>query len=189
MPVKEEKAHLRGEVRARRLTAFREGASGASQKLAHHLMALLENQPVVRVAGYWAVGSEIDLSPLLCELDEEGWSVALPVVVENDAPLIFRRWHSGDELLKGPLNTLQPKPGRDEVIPDVVLLPLLAFDDERYRLGQGGGFYDRTLEQLKSREGGVISIGIAFAAQRVEAVPRDQYDQRLDFIVTENGRV
>jgi 5-formyltetrahydrofolate cyclo-ligase len=92
-------------------------------------------------------------------------------------------------LLKGPLNTLQPRLGCDEVIPDVILVPLLAFDDERFRLGQGGGFYDRTLEQLKSSKGGVMSIGIAFAAQRVNAVPRDKFDQRLDFIVTENGRV
>jgi 5-formyltetrahydrofolate cyclo-ligase len=189
MPVNKDKAYMREKVRAKRLAAFREDARGASQSLASHLTALLESQPVAKVAGYWAVGSEIDLSPLLGDLDGKGWSVALPVVVENDTPLIFRRWHSGDELLKGPLNILQPKLGCDEVIPDVILVPLLAFDDERFRLGQGGGFYDRTLEQLKSSKGGVMSIGIAFAAQRVNAVPRDKFDQRLDFIVTENGRV
>jgi len=189
MSIKEDKTQLREEVRAKRLVAFREGACGASQDLARHLMVLLESQPVVKVAGYWAVGSEIDLSPLLGDLDGEGWPISLPVVVENDAPLIFRRWHSGDELVRGPLNVLQPKPGRDEVTPNVILVPLLAFDDERFRLGQGGGFYDRTLEQLKSREGGVVSIGIAFGAQRVNTVPRDKYDQRLDFIVTEHGRV
>ncbi|HJN24398.1 MAG TPA: 5-formyltetrahydrofolate cyclo-ligase, partial [Rhodospirillales bacterium] len=69
------------------------------------------------------------------------------------------------------------------------LTPLLAFDDARYRLGQGGGFYDRTLEKLKNREGGVLSIGVAFSAQRIEAVPRDRYDQQLDMIVTEKGRM
>ncbi len=189
MSVMEEKALLREEVRAKRLAAFRENACGASQNLARHLMVLLKSHPVVKIAGYWAVGSEIDLSPLLGSLDREGWSVALPIVVENGSPLVFRRWQSGDELLKGPLNTMQPKLICDEVIPDVVLVPLLAFDDGLFRLGQGGGFYDRTLEQLKSREGGVMSIGIAFAAQRVKAVPRDKFDQRLDFIVTENGRV
>jgi 5-formyltetrahydrofolate cyclo-ligase len=189
MLIKKDKAQMRKEVRAKRLVAFREAACGASQNLARHLMVLLESQPVVEVAGYWAVGSEIDLSPLLGDLDGKGWSVSLPVVVENEAPLIFRRWHSGDELDRGSLNTLQPKPGRDEVIPNVILVPLLAFDDERFRLGQGGGFYDRTLEQLKSREGGVVSIGIAFAAQRVKAVPRDKHDQCLNIIVTEYGRV
>jgi 5-formyltetrahydrofolate cyclo-ligase len=189
MSVKEDKAQLREEVRAERLTAFREGACEASQKLSHHLLVLLESQPVCKIAGYWAVGSEINLSPLIGDLDEKGWSVSLPVIVKKDAPLIFRSWHSGDELTKGPFNTLQPKPVRDEVFPDVILVPLLAFDDQKFRLGQGGGFYDRTLEQLKNSEGGVVSVGVAFAAQRVNVVPRDKYDARLDFIVTENGRV
>ena len=74
-------------------------------------------------------------------------------------------------------------------MPNVILVPLLAFDNQRFRLGQGGGFYDRTLEQLKKSDGGVVSIGVAFAAQEVNSVPRDQYDERLDFIVTEDGRV
>ena len=189
MPINKDKAQMRKKVRAKRLVAFREDACGASQSIARHLTIFLESQPVAKIAGYWAVGSEIDLSPLLGDLDGKGWSVALPIVVENNTPLIFRRWHLGDELLKGPLNVLQPKRGCDEVIPDVILVPLLAFDEERFRLGQGGGFYDRTLEQLKTRKNGVMSIGIAFAAQRVNAVPRDKFDQRLDYIVTENGRV
>jgi 5-formyltetrahydrofolate cyclo-ligase len=189
MSVKEDKVQLREVVRAERLMAFREGASRASQALSHHLMALLESQPVSQIAGYWAVGSEIDLTSLLGDLDEKGWTVSLPVVVTRDAPLIFRRWHSADELVKGSFNILQPKPRCDEIVPNVILVPLLAFDDQRFRLGQGGGFYDRTLEQLKNNKGGVVSIGVAFAAQRVKAVPRDNYDERLDFIVTEDGLV
>ena len=189
MPIKEDKAQLREEVRAERLMAFREGACEASKKLSHHLLLLLESQPVFKIAGYWAVGSEINLSPLLGDLDEKGWNISLPVVLKKDAPLIFRRWHLGDELITGPFNTLQPKPRCNEVIPNVILLPLLAFDNQKFRLGQGGGFYDRTLEQLKNSDGGIVSIGVAFAAQEVNAVPRDQYDERLDFIVTEDGRV
>ncbi len=189
MSADDDKAHLRSHARARRKETFLIEGPVAAQNLARHLMAILENQPVVKVAGYWAVGSEIDLSPLMENLDEEGWNVALPVVVENGAPLIFKRWRAGDELLEGPLKTLQPKPECEEVIPDVVLTPLLAFDDAGYRLGQGGGFYDRTLEQLKNRYGGVLSIGVAFSSQRVESVPRDEHDQRLDMIVTEKGRL
>lgn len=189
MSVIEDKEQLRSVVREKRLLAFRKSGSFASQQLSRHLMVLLKSQPVVKIAGYWAVGSEIDLSPLLGELNEKGWSVSLPVVVEKDSPLIFRRWHSGDDLIKGPFNTLQPGPNCDEIIPNAILVPLLAYDDQRFRLGQGGGFYDRTLEQLKNREGGVLSIGVAFAAQRVKKVPRDEFDERLDFIVTEYGQV
>ena len=189
MSAGEDKANLRSKVRARRLEVFRNHGAEAAQSLARHLMAILENRPVMNVAGYWAVGSEIDLTPVLNALDEEGWNVALPVVVENDAPLIFRRWHAGDELRDGPLQTLQPSADREEMVPDVILTPLLAFDDAGYRLGQGGGFYDRTLQKLKEREGGILSVGVAFSAQRVETVPRDEYDQRLDMIVTEKGRV
>ena len=108
MSVKEDKARLREKVRAERLMAFRDGAYEASQKLSHHLMALLEDQLLHKVAGYWAVGSEIDLTPLLGDLDQKGYSVSLPVVVKKDSPLIFRRWHLGDELIEGPFNTLQP---------------------------------------------------------------------------------
>ncbi|MBL6932015.1 MAG: 5-formyltetrahydrofolate cyclo-ligase [Rhodospirillales bacterium] len=189
MSADDDKAQLRGEARARRQDTFRNEGAGAAQGLARHLMAILENQPVVNVAAYWAVGSEIDLTPLLDALDEEGWNVALPVVVENNAPLIFRRWRSGDVLVEGPLKTLQPQADCEEIVPDVVLTPLLAFDDAGYRLGQGGGFYDRTLEKLKARAGGVLSIGVAFSAQRVDRVPRDGHDQRLDMIVTEKGRI
>ncbi len=188
MSVKEDKARLREKVRAERLMAFRDGAYEASQKLSHHLMALLEDQLLHKVAGYWAVGSEIDLTPLLGDLDQKGYSVSLPVVVKKDSPLIFRRWHLGDDLIEGPFNTLQPKPACDEVTPDVILVPLLAFDERRFRLGQGGGFYDRTLEQLKNIDSGIVSIGVAFAAQRVKVVPCDKFDERLDFIVTENGQ-
>jgi len=189
MPTKKDKSQLREEVRAERRMAFREGAYEASQKLSHHLLVLLESQPVSNIAGYWAVGSEINLSPLLGDLDEKGWSVSLPVVLKKNAPLIFRRWRLGDSLVAGPFNTLQPKSICDEIMPNVILVPLLAFDNQRFRLGQGGGFYDRTLEQLKKSDGGVVSIGVAFAAQEVNSVPRDQYDERLDFIVTEDGRV
>ena len=189
MSADDDKAALRREARKVRRESFRSHGPEAAQSLSRHLMAVLENQPAVNVAGYWAVGSEIDLTPLMNALDEEGWTIALPVVVENAAPLIFRRWRQGDALIEGPLRTRQPAPDCEEVIPDVILTPLLAFDDARYRLGQGGGFYDRTLEKLKNQEGGVLSIGVAFSAQRVEAVPRDRYDQQLDMIVTEKGRM
>ena len=189
MSIKEEKARLRESVRAERMTAFHESAQEASQAICHHLKILLKSRRLLNVAGYWAVGSEIDLTSLLDDLDQKGCSVSLPVVVEKSSPLIFRRWHSGDELIHGSFNTLQPKSTCEEIIPDGILVPLLAFDEKKFRLGQGGGFYDRTLQKLKKLKSGVVSIGVAFAAQRVNAVPCDEFDERLDFIVTENGQI
>lgn len=189
MSVKEEKARLREIVRAERLAAFRKDGHEASRALCHHLEVLLESRGLQNVGGYWAVGSEIDLTSLLDGLDQKGCAISLPVVVKKSFPLIFRRWHSGDELINGPFNTVQPKSTSVEIIPDCILVPLLAFDKKRFRLGQGGGFYDRTLKKLKNFKGGVVSIGVAFSAQRVNTVPCDEFDERLDFIVTENGQI
>ncbi len=189
MSADDDKERLRSQARSTRKQAFRNHAAAASRSLSRHLMGILENQSVKTVAAYWAVGSEISLTPLIDGLCAEGWAVALPVVVEHHAPLIFRHWQTGDPLVEGPLKTLQPDASSEKVMPDVVLTPLLAFDDQGYRLGQGGGFYDRTLELLKGRERGVLSIGVAFSAQQVASVPRDPHDQRLDMIVTEKGRL
>ncbi len=188
MSVDNDKDSLRKSARARRMKAHELDGEGAARALAGHVLTLLENKPVTAIAGYWAIGSEIDVGPLMSQLIEKGWDVALPVVVKNAQPLVFRRWSAGDDLVDGPLKTVQPKAERDEVVPDVILTPLLAFDGHGYRLGQGGGFYDRTLAKLKEGAG-VVSIGVAFAAQRVEQVPRDDFDQRLDFIVTEQGSI
>jgi 5-formyltetrahydrofolate cyclo-ligase len=184
MSADQDKSKLREVARARRIKAHQQDAEGAAQSLAAHVLALLKDRPPAIIAGYWAIGSEIDVGPLMSLLIDGGWRVALPVVVENAAPLIFRSWSPGAELNEGPLKTVQPGEQHDELVPDVIITPLLAFDEQGYRLGQGGGFYDRTLAALT-----VLSIGVAFATQRVEHIPRDQFDQRLDYIVTEQGKV
>ncbi len=189
MPVDDDKQRLRRHIRAERKAAFRESGDDAAEALARHILALAELSTPRTIAGYWAVGSEISVAPLMAALCGRGWTVVLPVVVAHGAPLLFRRWRPGDELAEGPLKTLQPHPSCGERTPDVVLTPLLAFDGEGYRLGQGGGFYDRTLEGLKARNAGVLSIGVGFSVQRVDRVPRDSHDQRLDLIVTDRGRV
>ena len=189
MSADSDKAGLRSEARAKRAEAFRQHGAAAAQNLARHVLAVVENLPASMVAGYWAVGSEIDVAPVMERLTDEGWNVALPIVVEDAAPLIFRRWLPGDVLVEGPFKTLHPQPGCEEFVPEIILTPLLAFDDQRYRLGQGGGFYDRTLEKLKKQGDGVVSIGVAFAAQQVASVPRDVHDQQLDYIVTDKGKL
>ena len=139
------------------------------------------------VGGYLAVGSDLDVGSLMAALETQGWSLAMPVVLAPEMPLVFRRWQKGDTLTKGSFGIDQPGEDAPQVRPDLVLAPLLAFDDEGYRLGQGGGFYDRTLEQWRTNGHVVKVLGVAFAAQRVDAVPRDDFDQRLNGLVTENG--
>ena len=136
------------------------------------------------VAGYWPIGDELDVRPLLGALAARGHACALPVVVRKGEPLLFRRWAPGDAVAPGALGIPEPDAAAPEVRPDLLLVPLLAFDRAGYRLGYGGGFYDRTLERLR-RGGPVTAAGVGYAGQEVAAVPRDAYDQPLDWIVTE----
>lgn len=138
------------------------------------------------VSGYWPMSEEIDVRPLMARLHAEGHTLALPVVVGKGEPLKFRRWRPGAPLGKAGFGLHQPSADAPEVVPDILLVPLLAFDPEGYRLGWGGGYYDRTLAALRAKSQ-AIAVGVAFAAQRVERVPHTERDQRLDWVVTEEG--
>ena len=140
------------------------------------------------VAAYWPMGDELDPRPLLERLEGMGCRLALPVVAARGQPLDFRAWAMGDPLEPGLHGTTHPLASAPPVTPDLVLVPLLAFDRRCFRLGYGGGYYDRTLESLR-RHAQVRAIGIGFAAQQVEAVPTDAHDQRLDAIATEQGLI
>ncbi len=140
------------------------------------------------VSGYAAIGEELDPLPLLKRLAGEGYRVVLPVIVQQGAPLKFRQWEPGTPLQPGSFSV--PVPGEDAPVlrPEILLVPLLAFDAEGFRLGYGAGFYDRTLAGLRAR-GRITAIGIAFDEQRLEAVPKDAYDEQLDWVLTPSGPV
>jgi len=133
-----------------------------------------------RVAAYWPMSGELDIRALLQSLQAREQVCALPVVLEKKTPLIFRKWLPGDVLIAGPHGTLHPREDAPLVIPDLILVPLLAFDLKGGRLGFGGGYYDRTLAQLT----GATTVGIAYDEQAVDEVPSDQLDQRMNWIVT-----
>ena len=137
------------------------------------------------IAGYWPINEELDPRPLLLRLQERGIQCSLPVVVADDRPLVFREWKAPDLLKRGPFDTWEPSAEQAIVIPDVIIVPLLAFDPHGRRLGYGGGFYDRTLRSLKSRKKHCLGIGYAFAIQQVDVLPATKLDERLDWIVTE----
>lgn len=136
------------------------------------------------VSGFWPIKDEIDIRPLMADLQGEGCRLALPVVQGRGQRLSFRAWQPGDALESGVFGTLQPAAGCETVEPDVLLVPLLACDAEGWRLGYGGGFYDRTLEDLRRRRK-VTAIGVGFDLQFVPEVPHGADDQRLDWLLTD----
>ena len=198
MTVDQEKNRFRDTARVRRAEAARAAGPGAAERLKQNvvdvllpLAALGIPDPGAQgavVSGYWPLSGEIDVRALLAYLDGRGYVCALPVVVAPDAPLIFRRWTPGVRLEAGPFDTRHPAADAPEVRPDMLLVPLLAFDAEGYRLGYGGGYFDRTLGGLRER-GAPVAVGAAFAGQQVDHVPHDRYDQPLDWIVTEEKAV
>ena len=141
-------------------------------------------EPPAVVAGFWPMAEELDIRPLMIELINQGCQLALPVVVAKKQPLVFRAWRPGDPLEAGAFGTLQPTARRAVVEPEVLIVPLLAVDEEGWRLGYGGGFYDRTLEALRARKR-VTTVGVGFNEQIVPEVPHDPNDQRLDWLLTD----
>ena len=140
-----------------------------------------------RVIGvYWPIKGEPNLYPWIRRLAETGVVFALPVVIRKGWPLEFRRWQPGEALERGFWNIPVPANG-PAVLPDVLVAPLVGFDEERYRLGYGGGFYDRTLGALRGAGRRVTAIGIAFDGQLVDKVPVGPYDVALDAVLTPSG--
>lgn len=179
------KTNARRAARAARAAAHAADPQ-AGRKLAEHFPDQL--WPKVRqvVAGYAAIGDEIDPLPLLETFALEQARIALPCVVAKDQPLIFRSWTLDQLLEPGAFGTREPAANHPEMVPSLVLVPLVGFDLKGRRLGYGGGFYDRTLEALKA-QGPLTVVGLAYEAQRLNKVPAERHDVRLDWVVTEQG--
>jgi len=179
------KTEARAQAKLRRVEAAAYAGYAAAEAVSERVAALLAGFPKTTVvAGYWPIGTELDVRHTLSHLDLIGFGCALPVVVAKGEPLTFRTWTPQTPMERSGLGILAPAATVPEVDPDVLLVPLLAFDRAGYRLGYGAGFYDRTLERLR-RSKNVTAVGIGFAGQEVDSVPRDQYDQPLDWLVTE----
>jgi 5-formyltetrahydrofolate cyclo-ligase len=138
----------------------------------------------VVVSGFMPLKSEINPLPLLQKLAEQGARLALPVVAGRGKPLIMRQWAWGEPLASGQWGIREPKPEAPEVDPDILLVPLLAFDRTGHRIGYGAGYYDMTIPGLRAKKP-VTAVGIAFAAQEIAAVPATDRDARLDLVLTE----
>jgi|AGTN01.2.fsa_nt_gi 5,10-methenyltetrahydrofolate synthetase len=184
MTIPDSIAALKKSLRAHQVEVRRRAFLEAGEEAALAVAERVDLPAGTVVAAYWPMGDELDPRPLMRRLEEAGCPLALPVVTARGRALDFRAFSWEDGLEPGPHGTLHPPVASAALVPGVLLVPLLAFDRRCFRLGYGGGYYDRTLESLR-RKGQVRTIGLGFAAQEVPAVPRDGHDQRLDAIATE----
>ncbi|MFM9847114.1 MAG: 5-formyltetrahydrofolate cyclo-ligase [Hyphomicrobiaceae bacterium] len=184
--VKTEKRKLRArmrELRAGLISA--QGATFAASVAAHGLGFLdLANRYVV--SAFSSMLDELDTRPIMLRLAADGYRIALPVMQGKGQPLLFRAWAPGDAMNEGIWGIREPKDDKPLLAPDVLLVPLLAFDRQGWRLGYGGGFYDRTLREAR-RTRPVVAVGFALDEQEVDAVPHLDYDERLDWVLTPSG--
>lgn len=157
---------------------------GAGDALARTVLTRAAPPAGAIVAGFFPMGDEIDVRPLLATLHRMGHSLALPVTTPRGEALRFRAWMPGAALMPGRFGTSHPAAG-EELIPDYLLVPLLAFDARGHRLGYGGGYYDRTLAALPN----AFRLGVAYAGQQVPVVPACMTDVALHAIATEAGLV
>lgn len=183
-------AHLKTLIRANakrmRAGALQMLGIQAAERAADHGLQLLKSLDTSNIIGaYWPIRDELDPRFLMQTLESMGFPLALPEVVETDEPLIFRRWGLGDELVPGLFGTEQPSADAPVVVPDIVIVPLLAFDADCYRLGYGAGHYDRTLAAHPH----IKAFGFAYGAQFVEDVGREDHDWPLQAVITEAGTV
>ena len=184
--VVKQKSALRETAVARRRNLADTAGPNAGLRLADHIVAHLSGRPAGVVSGYLPMSDEIAPLPALARLIQSGWVIAMPVVTGKAEPLVFRQWAEGDALEPGPLNTCHPLSSVAELTPDVLLVPLLAFDAAGQRIGWGGGFYDRTIAGLRV-EKDIVTLGTAFLGQQVDKVPSASHDELLDGVITEAG--
>jgi 5-formyltetrahydrofolate cyclo-ligase len=168
----------------KRLAIDEATAAAAAAQIADNAFGWLALTAARIVALYAPIRGEVDPAPLAARLSANGIQLLLPMVIDPKGPLVFRAWLPDDTLVPGYARILEPRADSPILTPDVVVVPLAAFDRRGFRIGYGGGHYDRTLSALRA-EGEVTALGYAYAAQEVEYVPNEPFDQALDAVATE----
>jgi 5-formyltetrahydrofolate cyclo-ligase len=180
------KAQARKDATKARRVAHEAAKDDAALLLAAQCFPVSPKAGASVVSAFFPYQSEIDTRPLLGRLGGEGWTTCLPIVIAQGESLVFRRWMPGEPTIPGIWKIPRPTEEAEIVEPDVLMVPMLAFDRKGFRLGYGGGFYDRTLGMLRKKKT-IVAIGVAYAAQEVASVPHGTHDQPVDFVMTEKG--
>ena len=181
------KAALRAEALARRDALPAAERQAAAEAIAARAFPIAVSTGSI-VAGFSPMRSEINPVPLMRKLAGAGAQLALPVVQGRGKPLIMRAWHFGAPLKSGQWGIREPTADAAEVAPDILIVPLAAFDRQGHRIGYGAGYYDMTIHALRAKKK-VIAVGIAYAAQEIEQVPATERDARLDLVLTERETI
>jgi len=182
-----QKRALRSRIKTWRSGLEADAAARAADAVAAHGLGFLRlpQKPFV-VSGFSSLPDEFRVWPLLRRLHGEGHALAMPVMQGKGLPLVFRAWAPGDAMDKAVWGIAEPKADKPVLDPDIVLVPLLAFDATGWRLGYGGGYFDRTLRGLRARKS-IVAIGLAYDESQVDAVPHLDYDERLDWVLRPSG--
>ena len=183
LPTERSKQELRAAALAKRDALSDKQRAKSAQALAKRGLPFEITRGIV-VSGYAPIRSEIDPAPLMQKITSLGARLALPVINARGKSLTFRAWSPSDRLMLGPLGIPEPSPAAAEMIPDVMLIPLAAFDRQGHRIGYGAGHYDYTLAHLRKVKA-IAAVGIAFAVQEIKAVPALPHDVALDYVLTE----
>jgi 5-formyltetrahydrofolate cyclo-ligase len=181
------KATLRAAALARRDALPADARAAAAQAIAARAFPVKVAAGSI-VAGFSPMRSEINPVPLMRKLSDAGAQLALPVVQGRGKPLIMRAWHFGAPLKAGQWGIREPTADAPEVAPDILIVPLAAFDRHGHRIGYGAGYYDLTINALRAKKK-VVAVGIAYAAQEIERVPATERDARLDLVLTERETI
>src|ERR1700742_2908647 len=178
------KTQVRTEALALRDALPAEARAAAAEAIAARPFPIAVPRGAI-VSGFMPLKSEINPLPLLRQLADAGARLALPCIAGRGKPLIMRAYAFGDEFARGQWGIREPLPSAAEIDPDIVIVPLAAFDKTGNRIGYGAGYYDMTINALRAKKT-ITPIGIAFAAQQFPAVPATERDERLDLVLTEN---
>ena len=182
------KEQLRETLKTRRAAMSQDHRGEADQAINQRLLRWLNRAGAQDVSFYVPLSGEADVRPAVFEWIDQGGQTCLPCVEADDKPLRFAIWAPGDPLTAGPFGTQEPLPEAPSVVPDLLIIPLVGFDEQGARLGWGGGFYDRTLSYLR-RTAAVTAVGIGYDLQEADILFADPWDQKLDVIVTETRTI
>jgi 5-formyltetrahydrofolate cyclo-ligase len=178
------KAVLRAQALARRREVPAPTAASFAERLGQYGAELVAEAGAGIVSAYWPIRGEVSTVPLFDHLAQAGVVTALPIVNGRAAALTFRAWRPGEALVEAKMGIREPLSSAALVSPDLLFVPLSAFDRTGHRIGYGAGYYDRTLAQLRASKK-IIAVGIAFAVQEIAEVPTENHDERLDYVLTE----
>lgn len=183
-----DKKGLREASLALRANISKERAAAFATRLARLGPDLARGHGAKSVSAFWSIGDEIPTRAMVKALHDAGFEVGLPVTGRRGTPLTFRRWTPDTEMVPGKMDIPEPPAPAEVIEPDVLFVPLAAFDRRGHRIGYGAGFYDLTLAALRA-EKDVTAIGLAYAEQEVLFIPQEDHDQPLDFVVTEKDTI